>query len=172
MEEKITSAEYQEGYVKIDMKRYKLSGEIVPTSGVLTSDEVTGITGRAPKGGFEIVRMPFVERMLKEVCEKRGKVLAYLLTNKDEENRVDATTASIAADTSVGISTVRKVIDIMEKYGLAVQTTGTIFINPSLSHKGNYKREGKLFDRFDSMAKKYKKGTYAENGTENNDGLA
>lgn len=162
MAESITSSEYQEGYVKIDMKTYKLTGAIEHTSGVLTADEILGITGQAPKGGFEIVRIPFVERMLNEVCGKRGKVLSYFLNSKDEENRIDATTDIIVKETGVGKSTVREVIDIMERSGLLVQTTGTIFVNPSLAHKGNYKREGHLFKRFDSMASRYKKGVYAE----------
>lgn len=170
MDDVLTSREYQEGYVKVDMKHYKLTGEVVYIGEVLTADEVLGITGQAPKGGFEIIRMPFMARMLEAVCGERGKLLAYLLENKDDSNRLDKTTDMVAKEAGVGKSTVRRVIDIMEKYGLLVQTKGVIYINPSLSHKGNNKREGYLFKSFDSVARAYQKGEYAEKGEDREEG--
>ncbi len=155
--------DFQPLYMQIDSKSWFRFGEIVPVNGEpLTLDMIQGRTGNAPKGGFEIVRVPYLNAALTKVCKEQGKLLAYLFQTKSyERNTVDKTNAEICAATGVSRSTIVRMIDALEEENLLIQLRRKIYVNPRMIHKGDYNMETAMFKEFDDIAREFKKGDYA-----------
>lgn len=163
--------EYQPIYFRIDSMAWLTNGELVPVGEPLTAEMIMGKTGKAPKGGFDIVRVPFLNTALERVCREQGKVLAYLFANRNFENIVDKTNAQISQATGVSRSTIVRMIDALEDEGLLVQTRGKIYINPRMIHRGDNVRESVMYTEFENIMKFCKKGEYKETSTDSDSDL-
>lgn len=150
----------QNVYVRIDLEHYEATGEIVPISGVMTEDMIIRRIGKAPKGGFEIVRIPLECEAWRRVAGERGKVIAFLIENRNIQNEVRMTTKEVSSRTGVSIRTVGRIIDELEEAELAVQGVRSIILNPNWIHKGDNFREAAIYSEFDRTMRYYEKGKY------------
>lgn len=157
---------YEDLYVQIDSKKYYEKGEVAIISEVLNADMINGNTGKAPKGGFEILRpKPFCD-MLDESDVPFCKVLSLFVGGKNSENCVDLSLQQITDKTGLAKSTVRSAIKKMERSKFVVQGIRKVMVNPYILHRGDSKRESYLSANYDKLAKEYKKGDYAKNSEE------
>lgn len=152
----------QNAYIRVDMEKYQMTGEIVPLSGILTEDMIAENMGKAPKGGFEIVRIPLECEAWRCTAGERGRVVAFLIENRNINNELRMTTKNIAENTGVSTRTVGRILDDLEEAELAVQGVRSIMINPNWIHKGNNFREAVMYTEFDHTMQFYKKGKYKE----------
>lgn len=157
---------YEDLYVQIDSKKYYENGEIVVISEAINADMINGNAGKAPKGGFEILRpKPFCD-MLDESEVPFCRVLSLFVGRKNSENCVDWSLQQITDETKLAKSTVRNAIKKMERSKFVVQGIRKVMVNPYILHKGDNKRESYLFANYDKLAREYKKGDYAKNSEE------
>lgn len=157
---------YEDLYVQIDSRELANTGSIVVISEPLNVDMIVGNTGKEPTSGFEIIRpRPFCD-MLKESKVPFCRVLSVFVGDKNSENCVDLSLAELMERTGLSKNTVRNAIDSMENSEFVVQGLRKVMINPRILHKGDSKRESYLRKSYDEMAKKYKKGKYAEKKAE------
>ncbi len=161
-----TRKDYQPIYFRADSVAWFRDGEIVPVSEPLTLEMIQGQTGRAPKGGFDIVRVPLLNAALERVCREQGRVLAYLFAHRTFENTVDVTNAQISAGTGVSTSTIVRMIDALEDENLLVQVRRKIYVNPRMIHKGDNNMEANMFRTFDDAARENGKGNYSPKAKE------
>lgn len=144
--------QYQPLYFQAENKPWYLYGEIVPKGMPLTLDQILGMSRMPPKGGFDIVRVPYLAAALEKTCKVPGRVLAYLLSNRiHETNYVHITTKELAAATGVSVSTIVRLIDQLEEAGLAIQIHGSIWLNPQMIHRGGYDREKVLLKKYNDV---------------------
>lgn len=160
--------DYQPIYFRIDSTAWLKDGEVLPVGEPLTAEMIIGRTGKAPKGGFDIVRVPFLNTALNRVCREQGKVLAYLFANRDYENIVNRTNEQISKETGVSRSTIVRMIDALEDEGLLVQTRGKIYVNPQMIHRGDNIRESVMYKEYDCIMQDHRKGKYKEESSESN----
>lgn len=159
----MTRKDFQPIYFRADNKAWYYNHEIVPISQPLTLEQIQGFTGRAPKGGFDIVRVPYLSKAVAEACKGQGRILAYLFEHRIfETNYVDITSRGLAERTDTSLSTVGRLIDKLEGEGLLVQHNRRIWVNPRLIHKGDSNREDTMFDAYDKIMQEAKKGDYTE----------
>lgn len=152
----------QNAYIRIDMEKYQTTGEIVPLSGLLTEDMIVNKIGRAPKGGFEIVRVPKECEAWECVAGERGKVIAFLIENRNINNELRMTTREISEKTGVSARTIGRILDSLEEAELAVQGVRSVIINPNWIHKGDNFREAAMYAEFDRTMQYYGKGKYKD----------
>lgn len=150
----------QRVYVRVDMEKYMTTGEIVPVSELLTEDMIIKTIGRAPKGDFEIVRVPKECEAWKCVAGERGKVIAFLIENRNINNELRMTTREISEKTGVSARTIGRILDDLEEVELAVQGVRSVIINPNWIHKGDNFREAAMYAEFDRTMQYYSKGKY------------
>lgn len=154
---------YQPIYIRIDNRAWHINGEIVPTGYPMTVDQIVGQSGRAPKGGFDIVRVPLLNEALIKLCKAPGRVLGYLLGHRTyETNSVGISTKELAERAGVSVSTVVRLIDEMEESGVAVQSRRQIWVNPQMIHRGTTLMEQKMYKRFDELMQEKGCGKYVE----------
>lgn len=144
--------QYQPIYFQAENRPWYMYGEIVPKGSPLTLDQILGMSRMPPKGGFDIVRVPYLAAALEKTCKVPGRVLAYLLSNRiHETNYVHITTKELSEATGVSVSTIVRLIDALEDAGLAVQIHGSIWINPQMIHRGGYDREKVLLKKYNDV---------------------
>lgn len=145
--------EYSAKYVKIDSKELKNTGTVEIISPPMTEQDILGVIGKAPKGGFEITRLEFLFDVLDIVRGKgSAEVIKYILTNKNAENLIYATVSSISKCTGVSRKVTGETIKQLKEKGLIKSVNKNIMmLHPKLLHKGDSRRESFLFNIYSKI---------------------
>lgn len=167
---KKSEEKYHKWYQEVDYEEFQRSGNIVHKEGIVSDECIAkGMIGGAPNTGFQIVRTEMLIRAF-SLFGGKGRVLAYLIQEKDKENLLRTSIKEISDFTKASIQTVTDALKLFWNNGLiSVQTSGSfryIFVNPGIGHFGNRIREKSLMNNmeaFDKNAKKQKESEEESN---------
>lgn len=115
-----------------------------------TGNTVSGMMKLVPceRENFDIIYLLNFCDLFDIIGGKKYKILKYLLTHRNSENIVLATTREIAEETETSTNTVTKVIRILKSYNVIATRTGAIIINPQFIVHGSKKKEDWIFTKF------------------------
>lgn len=101
-----------------------------------------------PRTGFAITYLATIINMIDAIGNRKMKVVKYILSNMDSNNKLSETVREIAAGAEVSVQTVNETLKILESIGIIARKTGTVMLSPKLVHKGNAQRERLLLTKF------------------------
>lgn len=144
-------------YVRINSKKFKESGEIVVTGYPMDAEQIASVTGIAPKGNYEMVMSERRLQLLETFFGARGKVVAYLLRKRDNNNICFGTNDEIMKGAKVSHGTMQKVLKELEELGFIVNEMLCIMVDPEYGTKGSRSRMAYLKKKFNEMSESKKK---------------
>lgn len=136
---KIVQIKEQEFWLQVDENGNAISGDI---------KSVDVIIKEIPRMGFAITYIGEIVKMLDAVGNKKMKVVKYILTHMDSNNKLTETVAEIANHAEVSKPVVIETLKLLEKVGIIARKTGVIMLSPRFVHKGNARRERFLMTKF------------------------
>lgn len=155
---------FKKMYVEINSEKFEKTGEIEVIGGPITGIEgIASANENAYRSHFEITRTAYEAKAWKAIAGERGKVIGFLLENRNMQNEIRLTTKEVSEQADVSGRTVGRVIDALEQNELAVQGNRSIMLNPHWVHKGDNFREMAIFAEFERMLRYYEKGRYGQN---------
>lgn len=150
-------------YARIDNELYWETGCMRIVSNIPFSEEqIAGIIGSAPKGGFSITREKDLADCFRKIRGKMGLLVAYLIENRDANNIIPYDLKDITEKTGLTDPSVISNLRFFEKEGIIARKRKRIMLASGIVHKGNRKKEWKLIDEFKKMQESSKEGKDAE----------
>lgn len=157
MDEKETKELNKALYVRIDSKKFKKTGEIVVTGYPMDAEQIASVTGIAPKGNYEMVMSERRLHLLETFFGARGKVVAYLLRKRDNNNIFFGTNADIMKGANVSHGAMQMALKELEELGYIVNGMLSVMVDPEYGTKGSRSRMAYLKKKFEEMASNKKK---------------
>lgn len=101
---------------------------------------------------FEKLWLGHLLESLDIIGNKKIKVMNWLLSNRDSENKVIATQRRIAEETGVSLPTVNQTIDAMISVKAVKQLQrGVLMLNPSLIFRGGHNKRMNVLLRYNQV---------------------
>lgn len=98
----------------------------------------------------------------------RGRVIAFLIENRNINNELRMTTREISDKTGVSARTIGRILDDLEEAELVVQGIRSIMINPYWIYSGDGRDVVDIYKEFDRTMQYYRKGKYKKTSPDNN----
>lgn len=105
-----------------------------------------------PRTGFAITYLATIINMIDAIGNRKMKVVKYILSNMDSNNKLSETVREIAAGAGVSLQTANETLKLLEDIGVVARKTGTVMLSPKLVHKGNAQRERMLLTKFRAIS--------------------
>lgn len=115
-----------------------------------------------PRTGFAITYLATIINMIDAIGNRKMKVVKYILSNMDSNNKLSETVREIAAGAGVSLQTANDTLKLLEEIGVVARKTGTVMLSPKLVHKGNAQRERMLLTKFRAISGDNEKGAADE----------
>lgn len=113
--------------------------------------EVNVLVKEISRSGFAITYLSELVRLIDTIGNKKMKVVKYILSNMDSENKLVATTYEIAEKCKVSRMVVSETLKMLEQVGFIARKTGCVMLSPKIAHKGNAQKERYLMTKFHQM---------------------
>lgn len=113
-------------------------------------------------GGFKSMRTEHEGKAWRTIGGVRGRVIAFLIENRNINNELRMTTREISEKTRVSARTIGRIIDDLEDAELMVQGTRSIMINPYWIYDGDGRDVADIYKEFDRTMQYYGKGKYKD----------
>ena len=101
-----------------------------------------------PRAGFAITYLSNIINMIDAIGNKKMKVVKYILSHMDSNNKLSETVREIASGAGVSIQTAFETLKLLEDIGVVARKVGTVMLSPKLVHKGNAQKERYLLTKF------------------------
>lgn len=129
----------REYYVQVNENGEPLTGEI---------KKVDVVVKEIPRQGFSITYLASIIQMIEAIGNKKMRVVKYILSHMDSNNKLSETVDEIVAGSGVSKPTVVETLRLLEDVGAIARKTGTVMLSPKIAHKGNAARERMLMTKF------------------------
>ena len=106
------------------------------------------IVKEIPRAGFAITYLSTIINMIDAIGNKKMKVVKYILSHMDSNNKLSETVREIAAGAGVSLQTAFETLKLLEDIGVVARKVGTVMLSPKLVHKGNAQKERYLLTKF------------------------
>lgn len=115
-----------------------------------------------PRTGFAITYLATIINMIDAIGNRKMKVVKYILSHMDSNNKLSETVREIAAGAGVSLQTANETLKLLDEIGVVARKTGTVMLSPKLVHKGNAQRERMLLTKFRAISGENEKGAADE----------
>lgn len=122
-------------------------------------------------GNFNDIRTKYEGKAWRMIGGVRGRVIAFLIENRNINNELRMTTREISEKTGVSARTIGRILDDLEEAELVVQGIRSIMINPYWIYGGNGQDVVDIYKEFDRTMQYYGKGKYKEASTDSDSDL-
>lgn len=129
----------REYYVQVDENGQVVDGTI---------RKVDVVVKEIPRQGFAITYLANIIQMIDAIGNKKMRVVRYILTHMDSNNKLSETVDEIVKGSGVSKPTVLETLKLLEDVGAVARKTGTVMLSPKIAHKGNAARERLLLTKF------------------------
>lgn len=130
--------EQTEHWVKVDQE-----GNVIGEP-----QEVNVLVKEVTRSGFMITYLADLVAMIDTIGNKKMKVVRYILSHMDSNNKLTETEAEIAVHCGVSRATVNETLRLLTDVHFIARKYGTIMLSPRIAHRGNAKREHYLMTKF------------------------
>lgn len=113
-------------------------------------------------GDFKDMRTKYEGKAWRMIGGARGRVIAFLIENRNINNELRMTTKEISEKTGVSARTIGRILDDLEDAELVVQGIRSIMINPYWIYGGNGRDVVDIYKEFDRTMQYYGKGKYKD----------
>ena len=134
----VASFEQSEYWVRVDNEGNKI-GE---------PKEVNVLVKNVSRNGFAITYLSELVRLIDTIGNKKMKVVKYILSNMDSNNKLTETVDEIAMHCNTSKMTVVQTLKLLESVGFIARKTGVVMLSPRIAHKGNAQKERYLMTKF------------------------
>lgn len=110
------------------------------------------IVKEIPRTGFAITYLATIINMIDAIGNRKMKVVKYILSHMDSNNKLSETVREIAEGAGVSLQTANDTLKILEEIGIVARKVGTVMLSPKLVHKGNAQRERMLLTKFRAIS--------------------
>lgn len=110
--------------------------------------EVNVMVREISRSGFMITYLADLVNLIETIGNRKMKVVKYILTHMDSNNKLSETTTEIAEHCGVSRMTVSETLKLLTDAQFIARKTGTIMLSPKIAHKGNAQREHFLMMKF------------------------
>lgn len=110
--------------------------------------DVNVLVKEVSRSGFMITYLADLVAMIDTIGNKKMRVIKYILSHMDSNNKLSETTEELANHCGVSRQTVHETLKLLESANFIARKTGTIMLSPKIAHKGNAKREHFLMTKF------------------------
>lgn len=110
--------------------------------------DVNVLVKEISRSGFMITYLADLVSLIDTIGNKKMKVVKYILSHMDSNNKLSETTEEIAEHCGVSRMTVHETLKLLENAQFIARKTGTVMLSPKIAHKGNAKREHYLMTKF------------------------
>lgn len=110
--------------------------------------DVNVLVKEVSRSGFMITYLADLVAMIDTIGNKKMRVIKYILSHMDSNNKLSETTEELANHCEVSRQTVHETLKLLENANFIARKTGTIMLSPKIAHKGNAKREHFLMTKF------------------------
>lgn len=119
-------------------------------------------------GDFKDMRTKYEGKAWRMIGGVRGRVIAFLIENRNINNELRMTTREISDKTGVSARTIGRILDDLEEAELVVQGIRSIMINPYWIYSGDGRDVVDIYKEFDRTMQYYRKGKYKKTSPDNN----
>lgn len=119
--------------------------------------EVNVLIKETSRSGFMITYLASLVGMIDTLGNKKMKVVKYILSHMDSNNKLSETEHEIAENSGVSRATVHETLKLLRDANFIAQKTGTVMLSPKIAHKGNAQRERYLMTKFFELESRDKK---------------
>lgn len=137
----VASFEQSEYWVRVDNDGNKI-GE---------PKEVNVLVKNVSRNGFAITYLSELVRLIDTIGNKKMKVVKYILSNMDSNNKLTETVREIAEHCNASTRIVNETLKLLESVGFIARKTGVVMLSPKIAHKGNAQKEKYLMTKFYSI---------------------
>lgn len=130
--------EQTERWAKVDQ-----SGNIVGEP-----QEVNVLVKQVARTGFMITYLADLVGMIDTIGNKKMKVVKYILSHMDSNNKLTETEQEISDHCGVSRATVHDTLKMLSDVHFIARKQGVVMLSPRIAHRGNAKREHYLMTKF------------------------
>lgn len=110
--------------------------------------DVNVLVKEVARTGFMITYLSDLVGMIDTIGNKKMKVVKYILSHMDSNNKLTETETEISVHCNVSRATVHETLKLLNDVHFIARKYGTIMLSPKIAHRGNAKREHYLMTKF------------------------
>lgn len=125
--------------------------------------DVNVLVKEVARTGFMITYLSDLVGMIDTIGNKKMKVVKYILSHMDSNNKLTETEMEISKGSGVSRATVHETLKLLSDVNFIARKYGTIMLSPKIAHRGNARREHYLMTKFYELDMNVKGGDSDDN---------